>query len=178
MSTINRLSESSSIPGEYSRRVAQPVQTERKANLLGVGVLAVDLAGACTTIERALKDGVRGYVCLTGVHGVMEAHRDPEFRAILARALMVAPDGMPTVWVGHRQGHSQMQRVFGPDLMLDSAAVPLLRGRLTFFTVGNRGSPSDSPTILEHVFLGSTSWAVTRRRSGRFRPEKTHFCRL
>ncbi len=79
----------------------------------------MDLAVACATIEDAVADGIRGYVCVTGVHGIMEARRDASFRDILARALLVVPDGMPTVWVGRLQGHSSMQRVFGPDLMLE-----------------------------------------------------------
>jgi N-acetylglucosaminyldiphosphoundecaprenol N-acetyl-beta-D-mannosaminyltransferase len=32
---------------------------------------------------------------------------------------LVAPDGMPTVWMGHWQGLPAMQRVFGPDLMVE-----------------------------------------------------------
>lgn len=90
-----------------------------RANVLGVGIHAVDPARSCEIIERAIAEGNRGYVCVTGVHGVMEAQRDPALRDILNRALLVVPDGMPTVWVGRLQGHAQMRRVFGPDLMRD-----------------------------------------------------------
>jgi N-acetylglucosaminyldiphosphoundecaprenol N-acetyl-beta-D-mannosaminyltransferase len=61
----------------------------------------------------------KGYVCLAGVHGIMEARRNPDLQSIFANAWLVAPDGMPTVWMGHLQGLSKMQRVFGPDLMLE-----------------------------------------------------------
>ena len=49
----------------------------------------------------------------------MEALRHQDLRAIFANAYLVAPDGMPTVWMGHLQGFSSMERVFGPDLMLE-----------------------------------------------------------
>ena len=49
----------------------------------------------------------------------MEAQRDPNFRDILNRAFLCAPDGMPTVWVGRIRGHRQMGRVYGPDFMLE-----------------------------------------------------------
>jgi len=98
-------------------RLAAP--TKHRANVLGVGVHAIDLPGAVSVIESAVREGTKGYVCVTSVHGVMEAQRDPEFRDILNRALLVTPDGMPTVWVGRLQGNSAMKRVFGPDLMLE-----------------------------------------------------------
>ena len=37
------------------------------------------------------------YVCATSVHGLVEAARDPSFRAILNRAARVTPDGMPLI---------------------------------------------------------------------------------
>src|ERR1700748_3795773 len=92
--------------------------TER-VNVLGVGIHAVDMERTASLLEAKIKRGDKGYVCLTGVHGVMEAQRDPILKSIFAQALLVAPDGMPTVWMGHMQGFSSMQRVFGPDLMLD-----------------------------------------------------------
>src|ERR1700676_688521 len=98
-------------------RLAAP--TKHRANVLGVGVHAIDLPGAVSVIESAVREGTKGYVCVTSVHGVMEAQRDPEFRDILNRALLVTPDGMPTVWVGRLQGNSAMKRVFGPNLMLE-----------------------------------------------------------
>jgi len=92
---------------------------DTRANVLGVGVHAVDLPRSLEVIESALGNRQAGYVCVTGVHGVMEARRDARFREILDHALLVTPDGMPTVWVGRAQGYKAMRRVFGPDLMLE-----------------------------------------------------------
>jgi N-acetylglucosaminyldiphosphoundecaprenol N-acetyl-beta-D-mannosaminyltransferase len=109
------------------------------ANVLGVGIHAIDLPAAATLIEKAVGEGRKGYVCVTGVHGVMEAQRDPEFRKILNRALLVAPDGMPTVWVGRLQGKSAMQRVFGPDLMMEVCRRSAYTGIRHFLYGGNPG---------------------------------------
>ena len=51
-------------------------------------------------------------MCVTGVHGVMEAQRDPQFRRILNQALLVTPDGMPTVWIGRMQGYPRHEACF------------------------------------------------------------------
>ena len=94
-------------------------RTDVMANVLGIGVHAVDMQQAVAMIQRAVDDDYKGYVCLAGVHGIMEAHRNRDLRDIYAKAYLVAPDGMPTVWMGHLQGLSKMQRTFGPDLMLE-----------------------------------------------------------
>ena len=38
--------------------------------------------------DRWIAAGKRGYICVTGVHGVMEAQTDSEFRHILNRAFL------------------------------------------------------------------------------------------
>ena len=37
---------------------------------------------------------------------------------ILNRAGMVTPDGMPLVFLSRWKGHTEVERVYGPDLML------------------------------------------------------------
>jgi len=110
-----------------------------RANVLGVGVHAVDMRQAIEQSECLLASGRKGYVCVTGVHGVMESRADPKLRAILNGAFLCVPDGMPTVWVGRLQGHPSMQRVYGPDYMLALCQVSLSRGYRHFFYGGGPG---------------------------------------
>lgn len=99
--------------------IRPPTKQLTSANVLGVGVHAIDLTQAVNILEAAIGERRKGYVCVTGVHGVMEAYRHKEFQSVLDQALLVTPDGIPLVWVGRAQGYSQMRRVFGPDLMLE-----------------------------------------------------------
>jgi len=110
-----------------------------RANVLGVGVHAVDMAQAVDAIRAAIDGGRRGYVCVTGVHGVMEAQRDPELRSVFARAYLCVPDGMPTVWIGRGQGHRRMRRVFGPELMAEVCRISVERGYRHFLYGGGPG---------------------------------------
>jgi N-acetylglucosaminyldiphosphoundecaprenol N-acetyl-beta-D-mannosaminyltransferase len=110
-----------------------------QVNVLGVGVHAVDMERTALLFEAQIRSGDKGYVCLTGVHGVMEAQRDPTLKSILAHALLVAPDGMPTVWMGHLQGFPAMQRVFGPDLMVDIMGRAEFRNCIHFLCGGEPG---------------------------------------
>jgi N-acetylglucosaminyldiphosphoundecaprenol N-acetyl-beta-D-mannosaminyltransferase len=95
------------------------VNSREKANVLGIGIDAVNMEQALERIEADLRQRRKGYVCLAGAHGVMEAQRDPTLATIYAGAALTAPDGMPTVWVGRHQGYKKMERVAGPDLMLE-----------------------------------------------------------
>jgi len=127
---------------------------ENRANVLGVGVHAIDLPRAAGIIENAIREGRKGYVCTTGVHGVMEAQRDPQFRKTLNRALLVVPDGMPTVWIGRMQGYTAMKRVFGPDLMLEVCRRSAGNGIRHFLFGGNPGIANELAEALRRRFPG------------------------
>jgi N-acetylglucosaminyldiphosphoundecaprenol N-acetyl-beta-D-mannosaminyltransferase len=90
-----------------------------KINVLGVGISVLDQGRAREFLFDAVRQGRRGYVAVTGVHGVSEAQDDPVFRKILNNALLCTPDGMPMVWMGRLQGQASIRRVYGPDLMLN-----------------------------------------------------------
>jgi N-acetylglucosaminyldiphosphoundecaprenol N-acetyl-beta-D-mannosaminyltransferase len=89
------------------------------AKLLGIAVEPLDMESAVARVADELKARRNGYVCFIGVHGIMEAQRDARVAQSYARATLMMPDGTPTVWVGRWQGFSGMQRVAGPDLMLE-----------------------------------------------------------
>ncbi|WP_150110536.1 WecB/TagA/CpsF family glycosyltransferase [Granulicella mallensis] len=94
---------------------------------------------ALARVAEELEARRKGYVCLTGVHGVMEAQRNPEMARVLANSALTVPDGMPTVWVGHYQGYLQMERVTGPDLMLEIIQRKEFRDYTHFFCGGKEG---------------------------------------
>lgn len=90
-----------------------------RANVLGVGISVLDQDRAREFLFSAVRKGVRGYVTVTGVHGVSEAQNDSALKNILNNALLCTPDGVPMVWMGRLQGHHSIRRVYGPDLMLN-----------------------------------------------------------
>jgi N-acetylglucosaminyldiphosphoundecaprenol N-acetyl-beta-D-mannosaminyltransferase len=89
------------------------------ARVLDVSIEAFDMEGAIERVSIELEERRKGYICLANVHGIMEAHRDPRLAAIYAASTLTLPDGTPTVWVGRWQGYKWMQRVAGPELMLE-----------------------------------------------------------
>lgn len=99
--------------------------TPRKQDVLGVGISATsydEVAATCADWLSESKDSLaysRGrYICVTSVHGVMEARKDMAIRSILNGADIATPDGMPLVWALRSFGVPAQQRVYGPNLML------------------------------------------------------------
>jgi N-acetylglucosaminyldiphosphoundecaprenol N-acetyl-beta-D-mannosaminyltransferase len=125
-----------------------------RANVLGVGVHAVNLSCAAEMIDAAAARDAKGYVCVTGVHGVMEAQRNPDFKRALDSAMLVVPDGMPTVWVGRWEGFNEMGRVFGPELMLEVCRKSVESGRTHFLYGGKQGVAEELKSNLESWFPG------------------------
>src|SRR5580658_6312801 len=111
----------------------------KRVNVLGVGLSVLNLPGALDEIAAAILARRKGYICVTGVHGVMEAQEDATFRSILNNAFLCTPDGMPMVWMGKIHGHKEMRRVYGPDLMLDVCAWGEKNGCRHFFYGGAPG---------------------------------------
>ena len=113
---------------EGCRLIAADNTSDDKVDVLGVGVNAINLDDAVATIERWIGERSRNYVCVTGVHGIMESRRDPRLRAIHNQAGMVTPDGMPLVWLLRLFGRRRTDRVYGPDLMRKVTAISSRRG--------------------------------------------------
>lgn len=124
------------------------------ANVLGVHVSAIDLEQAVEMADGWIAGENRGYICVTGVHGVMEAQADPEVRGILNRAFMNVPDGMPMSWVGRLQGFREMDRVFGPEFMTALCERSVAHGYRHFLYGGEPGVAELLKARLEGRFPG------------------------
>jgi N-acetylglucosaminyldiphosphoundecaprenol N-acetyl-beta-D-mannosaminyltransferase len=89
-----------------------------RVDVLGVGISAIDPTDALGEVTRWIDNGLQHYVCVTGVHGVMDSQGDPELLRIHNESGLTTPDGMPMVWAARIAGAKNTKRVYGPDLML------------------------------------------------------------
>jgi N-acetylglucosaminyldiphosphoundecaprenol N-acetyl-beta-D-mannosaminyltransferase len=106
-------------------------------NILGIEVSAITLQDAVTILEGWIRDRTCNYVCVTGVHGVMESQRNSDLKDIHNAAGLVTPDGMPLVWMSHRLGYPGVERVYGPDLMHAMTALSAARGYRNYYYGGH-----------------------------------------
>ncbi len=108
-------------------------------NLLGVLISAVDYEEAVARIRRYAENGEPLAVSALAVHGVMTGHTDPQQRRRLNALDMVVPDGQPVRWaLNLLHGVGLQERVYGPQLMLDTCRMAETRG-LGVYLYGSTG---------------------------------------
>ncbi|MGH8952481.1 MAG: WecB/TagA/CpsF family glycosyltransferase [Acidimicrobiia bacterium] len=142
-----------------------------RVDVLGVGISAINMDMAIEAVVGWVESDDRQYVCVTGVHGVMESQRDQELIAIHNRAGLTTPDGMPMVWAGRAAGANWMERVYGPDMMLAVLAEAQARDWSSFFYGGAPGVPEELAERLGRRFPGLQ---VAGAHSPPFRPLTPH----
>jgi N-acetylglucosaminyldiphosphoundecaprenol N-acetyl-beta-D-mannosaminyltransferase len=135
--------------------------------LLGVGVSAINMQSTIDTIHGWIDRGQREYVCVTCVHGIMESFRSKELRDVHNRAGMVAPDGMPLVWLLWLTGHSKSDRVCGPELMPSVLQASIGRGDRHFFY---GGTPASLKALAEQIRQFAPGARIVGSYSPPFRP--------
>jgi N-acetylglucosaminyldiphosphoundecaprenol N-acetyl-beta-D-mannosaminyltransferase len=129
-------------------------EPNKRVNVLGIGISITNMPAAVATVEDWIAEGAKNYVCVTGVHGVMEAQKDLQLREIHNNSGMTVPDGMPLVWAGKIYGFKHMGRVYGPDLMLEVCWKSVLRKYTHFLCGGNIGVAERLKENLEKKFPG------------------------
>ena len=85
--------------------------------VLGVRFHATHYAQATSLIARWAARGESRTVYCSNTHSVIEAQDDGAFGAVLNRADLNTPDGVPIVWALRHEG-VRAERVYGPDLTL------------------------------------------------------------
>ena len=110
-----------------------------RVNILGVGISAITMAQALNQISNWIAQRSLHYVSLCTVHTVMEGQRDPAMRQALKGASLAAPDGMPLVWLGKWLSGGEVNRVYGPDLMLALCELSAEQGYSHYFYGGSTG---------------------------------------
>jgi N-acetylglucosaminyldiphosphoundecaprenol N-acetyl-beta-D-mannosaminyltransferase len=138
-----------------------------RTNVLGVGISVLNYQKTLGILAQTVARREKGYVAVTGVHGISEAQDDPAFRKILNNAYLCTPDGMPTVWMSKLAGHSEVCRVYGPDLMALVCETGVAKGWRHFFYGGAEGVAQELKSKLEQRFPGLQ---VTGAYTPPFRP--------
>lgn len=98
--------------------------------ILGTNVHAVEIPDTIALMDRWIETERHRchQVINTGMHGLMEGHRDPEFKAILNSADLFAPDGILLLTIARIRGFLLRKENTGPQLMWDFSQVANQKG--------------------------------------------------
>lgn len=88
-----------------------------RSSLFGFEFDDLTQAGLVDRVGAAIRGKESCWVATLNVNLLCLAHRDPAFRAALARAEVRTADGMPIVWMSRLRGRALTARVTGSDLL-------------------------------------------------------------
>jgi N-acetylglucosaminyldiphosphoundecaprenol N-acetyl-beta-D-mannosaminyltransferase len=120
-------------------------------SVLGVPIDPVNWSGALDQLHAWAICHQSCYVCICNAHSVVTATQDAEFGRVVNEADMATPDGAPVAWMLRILGHSNQQRINGPDLMWRYCEQAQFRDESIFFY----GSTQETLTALQSKLLAS-----------------------
>lgn len=124
----------------------EPTRSEHqdRFDVLGVGIDAIDVPRAIDDIGSFIAEDARATITFCTVSSILSARKDPRVAEAIGSSSIVAPDGMPLVWLGRRAGR-EVARVYGPDFMLDLLAATGARYKHYFF--GGRAGVAEQMSV-------------------------------
>ena len=123
-----------------------------KFDICGVKISAINLRVACDIISGWIERRSKAYVCVIPVSTIVECQENKEYREIVNAAQMATPDGMPLVWMGRLKGYRQVQRTYGPDLMVALCAISQEKGYRHYFYGGTQEACDRLELVLKKKF--------------------------
>ncbi len=124
-------------------------------NVLGVRVHPVNVSLAIRYVNELVVNDEKGYITVTGVHGIIESQRSTSIRRAHNNSFLTVPDGMPLVYIGKCLGHRQIERCYGPELMRALLAASIREGYTHFLYGGNRGIAQELQRTIERTMPGA-----------------------
>lgn len=88
-----------------------------KANVIGAQISVITWETILKILAEWSKNKESRYICICNSHSVVTAHLDSNFHKVIQEADLATPDGAPVAWLMRKIGHTDQQRINGPDLM-------------------------------------------------------------
>ncbi len=113
-----------------TERAGLPPHTE----VLGAPVHIIDIKSVLRLMELWIQERDRPHwIAVTGSHGALEAHKRPDFRAVLRTADLSVPDGRWAARVAAKKMSCATHQVRGADLMSAFCELSCQQGYTNYF---------------------------------------------
>lgn len=122
--------------------------------ILGIAVSVLNPQLAIALIHSRVRSRLGGYITVPDVYNITLAAKDPELARCHRNAFLVSPDGSPLSIVGRLLGHSEMQKVCGPDLLMWACESGVSLGHRHYFFGGDKQVAARLSTSLSQRFPG------------------------
>lgn len=117
--------------------VVSPTGTLPRFSLLDVALTGVRIERAVEQLLSFTSDGEKHNVCIFAVDSLLRCRDNPRLVEVANATDMTLCDGMPLVFVGRKFAKLDMNRCYGPDVMLKTLEAGCEKGVKHFFYGGD-----------------------------------------
>lgn len=128
------------------------VRMMKTINICNVPVSSVNIPQACEIIDSWINERKKVYICVAPASTIVDCQSDGEYKKVLDGADMITPDGMPVVWVAKCMGDKNIERTYGPDLMLALCDKGQKKGYKHYLYGGTESACSLLKSVLKRRF--------------------------
>jgi len=132
----------------------RPGAGPKSANICGVEVDLISLAGMLGRIDERVEKRVPGYIVTPNVDHVCLCAKNPEFKWAYDGAFLRVPDGVPLLWGSRLLGTPLMERLNGTDLVYAISELSAKKGRSVFLLGAEEGVPEQAAKRLQALYPG------------------------
>lgn len=90
----------------------------------GTYISCTNLPDAKERIARAVREGRKGYICVSNPRTVTYATKHEDYREVMANSLMNLPDAEPMQWAAKLWGLKEVKRTMGPVIFKEMLCEP------------------------------------------------------
>ncbi len=128
-------------------------EVEKRISFLGLSLECISYENMFCKFDGWLRErGERGRaVAAVNVNCCVSGLLDPRLRALYQRADLLGIDSMPFLYVARLFKNRQSDRLYAPDMMLETAKVAYSRGYKFFLYGGATGAPEAIAEMLKKV---------------------------
>lgn len=94
-------------------------ETPRRFHIGKIGISAVTMERALELLVARQRQRKPAYLCAANVEATVLSQRDPDYCRIQNESFLTLADSTPLTWYGRMMGERSIERVSGPDLMIE-----------------------------------------------------------
>lgn len=113
--------------------MSRPERMPNRFHIGKIGVSAVTMEQAVDLLVDRHRQRKPAYVCAANVEAAVLSQRDAQYCRIQNESLLTLPDSMPLTWYGRMMGEGSVDRVSGPDLMIEILKISKQHGFTHYF---------------------------------------------
>jgi N-acetylglucosaminyldiphosphoundecaprenol N-acetyl-beta-D-mannosaminyltransferase len=126
----------------------------RSARVAGLDFDVLSEEQVVAHIVAESNDGQGGWVATPNIEICRQVRGDPAARALINKASLVVPDGMPLLWAARLLGDRLPERVTGSSLIYTLSAAAAANGRTVYLLGGAPGVPQRAADELTRRYPG------------------------